>query len=343
LPTIIKAINDNIKKCEEELALLGEPMPVDDAGKMSLLWNMLNEFCDIYRNVLSGSNDEKKYTFLEDEGGHKVKDHFYSLLDTYIDDYDCTEYIDDSQINQALIIHEGDSIPGFPSVDAFYYILRPHLEELKGPVQECFDNVYSYLEHLATLIVDKTFSRFPQAVSDMGEIIMRYLQEERDKCKAILDQVVNMEIEFLFTNDMDYLNKHTTFVPKMEFMQQVKDEAIDTRAIYIREIRERIKAYFNLVVRNLRDNVPKTIGHNLVRSIRNNMQIKLYDQLYKSTELIASLNEPEEIMRIRHDLTRQIKVMRDAQKVIRRDPDLMAVMQISIDDNEIASAETKTK
>jgi dynamin 1-like protein len=110
---------------------------------------MLNEFCDIYRNVLSGCNDEKKYSFLADEGGHKVKDHFRELLETYIDDYDCTEYIDDSQINQALVIHEGDSIPGFPSVDAFYYILRPYLEELKGPVQECFDKVYEYLEYLA--------------------------------------------------------------------------------------------------------------------------------------------------------------------------------------------------
>ena len=338
LPTIIKAINDNIKKCEEELMLLGEPMPVDDAGKMSLLWNMLNEFCDIYRNVLSGCNDEKKYTFLKDEGGHKVKDHFRSLLESYIDDYDCTEYIDDSQINQALIIHEGDSIPGFPSVDAFYYILRPHLEELKGPVQECFDKVYEYLEQLATLIVDNTFSRFPQAVTDMTEMVMRYLQDERDKCKAVLDQVVNMEIEFLFTNDTDYLNKHTTFVPKMgDVILQANEDAIDTRAIYIREIRNRLKAYFNLVVRNLRDNVPKTIGHNLVRSVQNNMQIKLYDQLYSNNELITSLNEPEEIMRKRHDLTRQIKVMRDAQKVIRRDPDLMAVMQISIDDNEIAN------
>ena len=191
LPTIIKAINDNIKKCEEELMLLGEPMPIDDAGKMSLLWNMLNEFCDIYRNVLSGCNDEKKYTFLKDEGGHKVKDHFRALLEDYTDDYNCTEYIDDTQINQALIIHEGDASPGVPSIDAFYYILRPQLEELKGPVQECFDKVYEYLEQLATLIVDNTFSRFPQAVSDMKEMVMRYLQEERDKCKAVLDQVVN--------------------------------------------------------------------------------------------------------------------------------------------------------
>ena len=37
--------------------LLSEPMPVDDAGKKSLLWNMLNEFCEIYRNVLTKCNE----------------------------------------------------------------------------------------------------------------------------------------------------------------------------------------------------------------------------------------------------------------------------------------------
>ena len=77
-------------------------------------------------------------------------------------------------------------------------------------------------------------------MSDMGKISMRYLQ--RDKCKAIFAQVVNMEIQFLFTNDMDYLNKHTTFVPKTgDIILQGNGDTIDTRVIYIDEIRKRIK------------------------------------------------------------------------------------------------------
>ena len=44
LPRIIKAINDRLKTAEEELQSLGKPMPTDDAGKMSLLWNMINEY-----------------------------------------------------------------------------------------------------------------------------------------------------------------------------------------------------------------------------------------------------------------------------------------------------------
>ena len=51
------------------------------------------------------------------------------------------------------------------------------------------------------------------------------------------------------------------------------------------------------------------------------MQLHLYDALYKNQEIVEVLNEPEGIKRQRIELTRQIKVMRDAQKVIRRDPE----------------------
>ena len=77
------------------------------------------------------------------------------------------------------------------------------------------------------------------------------------------------------------------------------------------------------------------IGYNLVQSIEDNMQIDLYNQLYKSTEIVASLSEPEEIAMRRKALVDQIRVMRNAQKVLRKDPDLMSVMSINMDDSDI--------
>lgn len=335
LPKIIKSINDNIKKCNEELDLLGEPMPLDDAGKLSLLWNMLNEFCDIFGNVLRGKYDNKRLSFLKDEGGYKIKKLFKNLLDDFTQDYKATADYSDQDINYALTIHEGDSIPGFPSVDAFYYLLRPQLEMLREPINDCFSQTFEYLESLAQRILDKSFSRFPRLIDDMGEFVSAFLNQEREKAKYLVEQVVDMEISYLFTNDYEYMANYTTFVPKNKPIIN-PNKPLDTKTIFIREIRNRIEAYFKLIVRNLRDSMPKTIGYNLVKSIQDNMQIDLYNQLYKSNEMIASLNEPEEIARRRKELVDQIKVMKDAQKVIRRDPDLMSVMQININDNDIA-------
>ena len=42
---------------------------------------------------------------------------------------------------------------------------------------------------------------------------------------------------------------------------------------------------------NLRDSIPKAIGYFLVKSIQDSMQIKLYNQLNKSEEILSLLNE----------------------------------------------------
>ena len=360
LPRIIKAINDRLKTAEEELQSLGQPMPTDDAGKMSLLWNMINEYCDIFRKVLSGKCNNKNLSYLEGEGGFKIKILYKKLLEEFTGDYKATAGYTDENINYALTIHEGDSIPGFPSVDAFIYLLRPQLEKLKDPIEECFINVFQYLDFLSGKILEKTFTRFPQAVNDMTDLVTNYLIEERDKTKYLVDSIVDMEINYLFTNDYDYLNNFTTFIPKQQKPPvnnnnpdrtgkgKEKDDnqgnvierpqpPIDAKNIFIREIRNRIEAYFKLIVRNLRDSIPKIMGNFLVKEIQENMQLKLYNKLYNAREITDLLSEPESIAERRKELTDMIKVMKNAQKIIRRDPDLMSVMEINIGDSDITS------
>ena len=351
LPRIVKAINERVKTAEEELQGLGQPMPTDEAGKMSLLWNMINDFCDMFRKVLQGKVNNKRTNFLEGEGGFKIKILYKKLLEEFTDDYKATAGYRDEDINYALTIHEGDSIPGFPSVDAFIYLLRPQLEKLKDPIEECFQEVFQYIDFLSGKIMEKTFTRFPQAINDMTDLVSNYLIEERDKTKYLIDCVVDMELNYLFTNDYDYLNNFTTFIPKQHHQHhsnpqntnEFKPEPpIDAKNIFIKEIRNRIEAYFKLIVRNLRDSIPKIIGNFLVKEIQENMQLKLYNKLYNAREMTDLLNEPENIAERRKELNDMIKVMKNAQKIIRRDPDLMTVMQININDSDIANTGNNT-
>jgi len=341
-------------------------MPTDDAGKLSLLWNMINEYCDIFRNVLQGKYNNKRLNFLDGEGGFKIKILYKKLLEEFTGDYKATKGYTDENINYALTIHEGDSIPGFPSVDAFIYLLRPQLEKLRDPIEECFQNVFQYLDFLSGKILEKTFTRFPQAINDLTDLVTNYLIEERDKTKYLIDSVVDMEINYLFTNDYEYLNNFTTFIPKHQRPVQQNvggnnqagqgnnqmnneirpQQPIDAKNIFIKEIRNRIEAYFKLIVRNLRDSIPKIMGNYLIKEIEDNMQLKLYNKLYNAREMTDLLNEPESVAERRKELNDMIKVMKNAQKIIRRDPDLMSVMQININDGDItstASASTANK
>ena len=343
LPRIVKAINDRVKTAEEELQSLGQPMPTDDAGKMSMLWNMINEYCDVFRKVLQGKYNNKRVNFLEGEGGFKIKILYKKLLEEFTDNYKATAGYTDENINYALTIHEGDSIPGFPSVDAFIYLLRPQLEKLRDPIEECFQEVFQYLDFLSGKIMEKTFTRFPQAINDMTDLVSNYLMEERDKTKYL---------------DYDYLNNFTTFIPKQKPNQNpggpndgkggnINDNKpqppIDAKNIFINEIRNRIEAYFKLIVRNLRDSIPKIMGNYLVKEIEENMQLKLYNKLYNAREMTDLLSEPESVAERRKELNDMIKVMKNAQKILRRDPDLMTVMQINISDSDITNTTASKK
>jgi hypothetical protein len=54
-------------------------------------------------------------------------------------------------------MHEGDSLPGFPSIDVFVYLINPQLEKLRDPALELIQDTYSQLENIASTIVSKIF------------------------------------------------------------------------------------------------------------------------------------------------------------------------------------------
>jgi dynamin 1-like protein len=129
LPEITKEIREKAKDIEERLRDLGPPMPSDSQEKMHLVWNMVTDFVTIYRNNITGRFDSKRSNSLaggkkEISGGAKIKLHFYSLyknFTNYIPTHDTT----DQDIEKAIMMHEGDTIPGFPSVDVFVYLINP--------------------------------------------------------------------------------------------------------------------------------------------------------------------------------------------------------------------------
>ncbi len=337
LPVIIKSINEQIRRAEDDLSSLGEPLPEDEPGKLSLILALLNKFTSLYINVIKGKYDERrKEDFLSMEGGHKILKKFSELLINFTGNYIVTKNLTDSKITDAIISHGGDSFPGFPSVDAFYFLLRPKLDELKAPIDDCFNDIYDYLENLAEIILEKSLVKFPRLIEDISELVKIFLNKERDKTKKLVNAIFNQEVGYLFTNDIEYINNHTHFISPSQIEKiksAKKGEDIDRDQLFISEVRERLEAYFKVCVRNLRENIPKAIGFHLLKSIENNMQIELYDMLYKTKDIILPiLDEPTELSTKRKIIKHKIDVMNKAQKIIRRDPDLLLAMELSSSD-----------
>ena len=212
------------------------------------------------------------------------------------------------------------------------------------------------------MLANAPYIEYDSGLPIVSNIVCERKSEEREKTKYIIDSVVEMEINYLFTNDKEYLDNFTAFIPKHQKSQQMQNNAqnnqgqnknnqdineikpqppVDAKKLFIKEIRNRIEAYFKLIVRNLRDMIPKIMGNYLIKEIEENMQLKLYNKLYNAKEMTDLLNEPESVAERRKELNDMIKVMRNAQKIIRRDPDLMTVMHININDSDINNTKDK--
>lgn len=219
LPEITKEIRVKIADIEERLKDLGPPLPSDGSEKMHILWNMITDFITIYKNTITGKYDAKRNNSSaqvggrkEISGGAKIKIQFYGLYKEYAANYQATSDYSDFDIERAIIMHEGDTIPGFPSVDVFIYLIQPKLEQLRDPALDCLNEVYHFLENLASGIVEKIFMRFPTIIPDIMEIITGVLQGERDKAREIVESIIDSEQNYLFTNDIDYLQNRTEIV-----------------------------------------------------------------------------------------------------------------------------------
>ena len=74
--------------------------------------------------------------------------------------FKATDEYSDKDIEKAILFHQGDSIPGFPSFDSFLYLIQPQLEKLKEPALDCVQNVFIFMENLASKLIERIFVLF---------------------------------------------------------------------------------------------------------------------------------------------------------------------------------------
>lgn len=84
----------------------------------------------------------------------------------------------------------------------------------------------------------------------------------------------------------------------------------------MRELRNKIDDYFTLVLRNVKDSIPKTIGHFLVRESQDILQFELYNQVNTNKSLSSTLGEPANITERRKALSTVLGTLKNSLKVL---------------------------
>lgn len=87
------------------------------------------------------------------------------------------------------------------------------------------------------------------------------------------------------------------------------------------ELRTRIDQYFQIVLKSVKDSIPKAIGYFLVRKSQDSLQFELYNQVNQNKALSQQLGEPAMITERRKALKTVLETLRNSLKVLQRDPE----------------------
>lgn len=161
MPEIYREIVAKITESEERLKELGSPLPGGETEKLQFLWQITARFCESFKAQLRGEYDMQSSETHEVSSAAKIRQMFNEVYSEFIGKkFKATVDYSDKDIERAIVLHEGDTIPGFPSIDAFMYLLQPQLERLKEPALDLLNGIYNYLEEVAVGIINKQLQRY---------------------------------------------------------------------------------------------------------------------------------------------------------------------------------------
>lgn len=137
-------------------------------------------------------------------------------------DFRISAELSDHQIERAIKNHQGDSIPGFPSIHAFLYLLSPRLQKLKEPAIDLLHNVYTELRKVSGELIAEVSTKAPAVMDEMINEADLFLQNLKKKAEEIIVANIDSEINYIFTNDENYLENRTKLIPTGEKKQKEK-------------------------------------------------------------------------------------------------------------------------
>lgn len=218
LRSILNEVNEKARECEQVIKSLGEPMPKDGKEKIHLIWKLLTQFTERYIGEIKGKSGYDVNQKIEKEvrlsTGSIIKAMFEDLYDEESQkDFKVSSDLRNDDIERAIKNHQGDSIPGFPSIHAFLYLLSPKLEKLKEPAIDLLNNVYTELRKISGELIAEVAMKAPAVMDEMINEADTFLQNLRTKTEQVLLDNIDSEINYIFTNDEAYLRDRTKLIP----------------------------------------------------------------------------------------------------------------------------------
>ena len=219
LPDIKARISSSLQKYTTELSQLGDSMLGNSAN---IVLQIITEFCNEYRTVLEGNNQE--LSSVELSGGARISFVFHELYSNGVKAVDPFDQVKDIDIRTILYNSSGSSPALFVGTTAFELIVKQQIKRLEDPSLKCVSLVYDELVRILTGLLQKQlFRRYPSLKEKFHQVVIAFFKKSIDPTNKLVKDLVAMEACYVNTGHPDFLNGHRVsgdFPPALGIMAQ---------------------------------------------------------------------------------------------------------------------------
>lgn len=204
LPDIKARISSSLQKYTAELNQLGDSMLGNSAN---IVLQIITEFCNEYRTVLDGNNQE--LSSVELSGGARISFVFHELYSNGVKAVDPFDQVKDIDIRTILYNSSGSSPALFVGTTAFELIVKQQIKRLEDPSLKCVSLVYDELVRILGQVLAKPiYRRYPSLKEKFHAVVIGFFKKAMDPTNKLVRDLVAMEACYVNTGHPDFLNGH---------------------------------------------------------------------------------------------------------------------------------------
>jgi len=204
LPEIKTRIQGSLAKYQAELLQLGDSLLGNSAN---IVLNIITEFCNEYRTVLEGNNQELSSAELS--GGARISFVFHELYANGVKAVDPFDDVKDTHIRTILYNSSGSSPALFVGTTAFELIVKQQIKRLEDPSLKCASLVYDELVRILSQLLQKQFfRRYPQLKEKFYQVVIQFFKKAMAPTNKLVTDLVSMESCYINTGHPDFINGH---------------------------------------------------------------------------------------------------------------------------------------
>ena len=310
---IIDSINDHIRRLSKELLLIGKPIPPSLFEKNILMQNLIKNYCDIFFNILNN-----KTNIIKNEGNNNndlITNEERMKIKNLYDNFLLKLYSE----KKAYI-----KLPkNLPKNISCLELLGPSLKKIENESTFLFEIIVEHLFKLSHKAIHKVFKRFNGMENKINDIIDNIIKNQVKNTKILLEQILKYELTYEFTNDEEFLEKYNN----QEIIKYKVNLALFENAL---------NDYYKIIVRNIRNIIPKTIQYKLIINLQNNLYNNLVDYLIKNQNILNNLKENKNYLKLRKNLNYKKNELEKLLKKIYHSPSISkALLKYDKNDRKI--------